>query len=183
MTPVYCYTDYPEAELFVNGVSQGRVHKNVGGRLDRYRLRWNDVRYEPGELRVVVYDGQGLKAGEQTVMTAQKPARLALEADRTTIQADGSDLAFVTVSLTDAQGTLIPYAADQLTFQVKGNGHFVAACNGDATSTQPFTQPVMRLFNGQLVVVVQADRTPGPMTLSVIDRQRNLMGELTIQTR
>ena len=183
VTPVYCYTDYPEAELFVNGVSQGRVHKNVGGRLDRYRLRWNDVRYEPGELRVVVYDGQGLKAGEQTVMTAQKPARLALEADRTTVQADGSDLAFVTVSLTDAQGTLIPYAADQLTFHVKGNGHFVAACNGDATSTQPFTQPVMRLFNGQLVVVVQADRMPGPMTLSVIDRQRNLMGELTIQTR
>ncbi len=183
VTPVYCYTDYPEAELFINGKSQGRVHKNVSERLDRYRLRWNDVRYEPGELKVVVYDGQGMKAGEQTVLTAKTPARLVLDPDRTTISADGNDLSFVTVSLTDQQGTLIPAAADQLTFKVDGNGRFLAACNGDATSTQSFTQPVMRLFNGQLVVVVQADHTPGSLTLTVTDRQRNLTGEVTIQTR
>ena len=79
MTPVYCYTDCAEGELFVNGKSQGRIRKNPQERLDRYRLRWNDVKYEPGELKVVVYDETGKNCGEQVVKTAGKPARLQLD--------------------------------------------------------------------------------------------------------
>ena len=131
VTPVYCYTDYPSAELFVNGKSQGRITKNPAERLDRYRLRWNDVRYEPGEIRVVVYDADGNPAGEQTVKTAGAPARLHLKVwtQHSTLNthrllADGDDLAFVTVSLTDAEGNLIPDASDQLTFDVSGAGTF-----------------------------------------------------------
>ena len=79
LTPVYCYTDYSEAELFLNGKSQGRIRKNPNERLDRYRLRWNNVCYEPGELKVVVFDENGKKCGEKILKTAGKPARLRLD--------------------------------------------------------------------------------------------------------
>jgi beta-galactosidase len=187
VTPVYCYTDYPEAELFVNGKSQGRIRKNAAERLDRYRLRWNDVKYEPGELKVVVYDEMGRNCGEQTVRTAGKPAKLQLSAwtqhDECRLNADGTDMAFVTVSLTDADGTLIPDAADQLTFEVTGAGSFKAACNGDATSLEPFTEPTMRLFSGQLVVVAQAARQQGNLVLTVSDAQRGLSETITIPVK
>ena len=184
VTPVYCYTDYPSAELFVNGVSQGRLFKNKDSRLDRYRLRWNDVKYQPGELRVVAYDANGKVAEEKIVKTAGKPAQISLDADRSTIAADGNDLAFVTVSLTDADGTLIPDANNQLLFEVTGNGSFKAACNGDATSLEQFTQPTMKLFNGQLVVVLQAAKTKGQMTLRVSDaKNKNLVAETVINVK
>ncbi|MBR1389654.1 MAG: DUF4982 domain-containing protein [Prevotella sp.] len=189
VTPVYCYTDYPEGELFVNGKSQGRIKKDPAGRLDRYRLRWNDVKYEPGELKVVVYDADGRKAGSRTIRTAGKPAALKLDtwtasqASTTSLKADGSDLAFVTVSLTDADGTLIPQADDQLSFEVTGAGSFVAVCNGDATSLESFTQPTMKLFSGQLVVIVRGSSQPGTLTLKVSDAQRGLSQSVDIQVK
>ena len=196
VTPVYCYTDYPTAELFVNGKSQGRRTKDVTSRLDRYRLRWNEVRYEPGELRVVVYDKDGRQAGEQTLRTAGKPARLQLDAwtqqsegspltaqSSPLLKADGDDLAFITVSLVDKQGTLIPNAADQLTFEVTGAGRFQAACNGDATSLESFTQPTMKLFNGQLVVILRSAKQEGTLTLKVTDRQRGLSQRISLRVQ
>lgn len=185
VTPVYCYTDYDEAELFVNGKSQGRIKKNPKERLDRYRLRWNEVKYEPGELKVVVYDADGKAAGEQTVKTAGQPAKLQLRAwtQGETLVADGEDLAFVTVSLVDANGTLIPDAADQLTFKVDGAGTFRAACNGDATSLEPFTHPTMRLFAGQLVVVVQSAKEKGNLVLTVNDEERKMSETIVIPVK
>jgi len=184
VTPVYCYTDCPSAELFVNGKSQGRIFKNKDSRLDRYRLRWNNVVYEPGEIKVVAYDNNGRVVGEQTVRTAGKPARLSLEADRTTIAADGSDLAFITVSLRDTDGTLIPDADNQLEFEVTGAGVFKAVCNGDATSLETFTTPTMRLFHGQLVLVVQASKLPGDIHVVVKDQKKEVMAaEATITTK
>ena len=222
VTPVYCYTDYPTAELFVNGKSQGKrthprplplgrgeagaeqsseksrgqeslpsrgdlegsVEGSVGlSRLDRYRLRWNEVKYEPGELKVVVYDADGNRAGEKVVRTASKPKKLLLEAWTQadgSLKADGEDMAFITVSLTDAHGTLIPEAADQLTFEVSGAGTFQAVCNGDATSLEPFTQPTMKLFNGQLVVLVRSNGQQGQVTLKVRDTQRGIVQSITL---
>jgi beta-galactosidase len=180
VTPVYCYTDYPEGELFVNGVSQGRIKKNREGRLDRYRLRWNDVVYQPGEIRVVVYDEKGKRAGEQIIRTAGDPAQLTLTTDRANIKAGQNDLAFITVNLVDADGNLVPDADDQLLFEVSGAGRFKAACNGDATSLESFTQPTMRLFHGQLVVVVEALDTTGPITLTVRSLKRNISQTATL---
>lgn len=197
VTPVYCYTDYPTAELFLNGKSQGKISKNPKERLDRFRLRWNNVRYEPGELRVVVYDANGNKAGEQTLRTAGKPAHLKLDAwtqqsaalpflsegQVGSLKADGDDLAFVTVSLTDKHGTLVPDAADQLTFDVTGAGRFEAVCNGDATSLETFTKPTMKLFNGQLVVVVRAAKQAGTLTLKVTDKKRKITNSISIEVQ
>ena len=185
VTPVYCYTDYPSGELFINGKSQGKVTKNPKERLDRYRLRWNDVKYEPGELKVVVYDANGNAAGEEIVKTAGKPADLKLEAwtANETLKANGDDLAFVTVSLTDAEGTLIPQADDQLTFEVTGAGTFEAVCNGDATSLESFKQPTMKLFSGQLVVVVRSAQKAGTLTLKVSDAKRKLSKTIDIAVR
>jgi beta-galactosidase len=185
VTPVYCYTDYPSGELFINGKSQGKVTKNPKERLDRYRLRWNDVKYEPGELKVVVYDTNGNAAGEKIVKTAGKPADLKLEAwtANENLQANGDDLAFVTVSLTDAEGTLIPQADDQLTFEVTGAGTFEAVCNGDATSLESFKQPTMKLFSGQLVVVVRSAQKAGTLTLKVSDAKRKLSKTIDIAVR
>ena len=159
----------------------------VEHRLDRYRLRWNDVKYEPGELKVVVFDENGQSAGEKVLRTADKAARLKLDvwtqSDKAVLKADGNDLAFVTVSLTDKRGTLVPDAADQLAFEVKGAGTFKAVCNGDATSLESFTQPTMKLFGGQLVVVVQAKKEPGTLTLTVIDKQRGLKAACSIEVK
>lgn len=195
-TPVYCYTNCPEAELFVNGKSQGRRHKTrysvsdasltgnpavVDSLLDRYRLRWRHVKYEPGELRVVVYDSLGRKAGEQTVRTAGKPARLSLRADKPTLRADGCDLSYITVAMTDSRGTLCPDAADDVTVEVSGNGTFRGICNGDATSLEVFTEPHMHLFHGQLVVTVQAGNEKGKIKVRISSGNKRAVTEIKVE--
>lgn len=172
VTPVYCYTDFPQAELFVNGKSMGRKSKEKSSKLDRYRIRWNDVKYEPGELKVVAYDSKGNVAGQQIVHTAGTASALRLSSDRTSLRSDGEDLAFVTVSLTDKNGSLIPQACDRLGFEVTGAGVFKAACNGDATDLNSFTKPEMKLFSGQLVVVIQSSKQKGEIVLKVTDLDR-----------
>lgn len=165
-TPVYCYTSYPSAELFVNGKSQGRIVKNPNTRLDRYRLRWNNVKYEPGELRVVAYNYDGTVADTQTVRTASAPAHIVLKADRTTLNPAEDDLAFVTVSLIDRDGNPCPTASNLIKASVKGAGSLRATCNGDATSLVPFTSDSMPLFNGEMVIVV-GTKGKGSITLTV----------------
>ncbi len=207
VTPVFCYTNYPEAELFVNGKSQGRrKHGDAdlkewkentvkadmpwGGqgdfpnpdaknnRLDRFRMRWMDVVYEPGELKVVAYDAQGRKAAEQIVRTAGKPHHIVLKADRATMPATPQDaagnrldtpsLTYFTVSVVDKDGNLCPDAENQLSFQVKGTGaRFNSCCNGDATSLEVFTNPTMKAFHGLLVVTLESTPEKGTAELIV----------------
>ena len=201
VTPVYCYTDGVEGELFVNGKSQGRVRKDKSSRLDRYRLRWNNVQYEPGEIRVVTYNQYGDKVGEDVRKTAGEPAQLNMVAEcpdnvntgiacmvegcevehGTHLKADGNDLAFITVSLLDQDGNECPLADDELTFEVSGAGTFKAACNGDATSLEPFTLPQMKLFSGKLVVIVQSKKQKGDITIKVKDAKRNLEKTLILK--
>lgn len=148
-TPVYVYTSYPSAELFVNGKSQGVKTFDRSSRLDRYRLRWRNVIYEPGELTVVAYDSQGQVAARQTVRTADAFARFHEEAK------DFGRLRFVTVSAIDAKGELCPDFSGYYTVDVPQGWRFRAICNGDATSLESFVEPGMHLFKGKAVYVLE----------------------------
>jgi beta-galactosidase len=195
---VFVYTDYPEAELFVNGKSQGRIRKAFGLRVDdqnpstgavakerarRYRLMWDNVVYQPGELKVVAYDAQGNAAAEQRVETAGEAVAIKLEADRQTIHADGEDLCFITVSLVDEKGVELPRATHDIKVNVTGDGVFKAMCNGDATSLESFTEPQMKLFSGKLVVVVQAGSHAGSVNVEVSAPELKLKKKIVIATK
>ena len=167
VTPVFVYTNYPEAELFVNGKSQGRRAKDVSDEQGRYRLMWNDVVYEPGEVKVVAYDAKGKAVAKQNVRTAGEPDHLELKADRTTLQADGKDLAYVEVSIVDKDGNLCPSDGRLVSFATEGaGGAYRASANGDPTCLDLFHLPQMHLFNGKLTALVQASAQGGTVTLT-----------------
>ncbi len=166
-TPVFVYTNYNSAELFVNGKSQGIQKKSKESNLTRNRLMWMDVKYEPGTLKVVAFDDNGNPVAEQELHTAGKPHHLKLQADRDVISADGKDLSYITVSVVDKDGNLCPNAENHLNFTVSGAGKFKAVCNGDATSLELFHLPTMKTFSGKLVVTVQSQEEAGEITLEV----------------
>ncbi len=107
VVPVFVYTNYPSAELFINGKSQGKRTKDLSvsigqqlseaaqqqfKRQQRYRLMWMNTKYEPGTLKVVAYDKDGKPVAEKEVHTAGKPHHIELTADRDRLKADGKDL-------------------------------------------------------------------------------------------
>ena len=175
-TPVFVYTSYPSAELFVNGVSQGlRTFAESDGRtpclgedaMKRFRLMWNEVTYVPGELKVVAYDHAGKPAAEKVICTAGKAHSLRLTPDRDTIKADGEDLCFINVSVTDKDGNPVPDDNRLVKVKVSGAGTFKAIANGDPTCLEPFQKPQMHLFSGQLTVILQSGSEPGDITVEV----------------
>lgn len=196
--PVFCYTSYPEAELFVNGKSQGRrrkAGKAVQGeaaaghaatpeearrRAGRYRLMWDNVVYEPGELKVVAYDSQGRKVGSTAVYTAGKPEQLLLTCDNTVEGLPCDGLVYVTVTMLDGKGVPVPDTDDELSFSVSGAGRFKAVCNGDPTSLESFAEPHMKLFHGKLVVIIERTAGKGDVTLTVYDRKRDISKRITL---
>lgn len=161
ITPVFVYTSYPKAELFLNGVSCGVREKNDSTRMTRYRLMWNEVRYQPGELRVVAYDAAGNVAAQKTVVTAGKAHHLVATVNRETLNADGEDLAYVTVTVADKDGNPVPTDNRLVNFTVTGAGSFKATANGDPTCLYPFQDPQMPLFSGALTAIVQASKEAG----------------------
>ena len=167
ITPVFVYTNYDSAELFINGKSMGIQKKNNTTPQNRYRLMWNDVKYEPGTVKVVAFDSDGKIAAESEVKTAGDPYKIILEADRKIIKANGEDISFVTVSVVDKNGIPCPTAANELQFKVTGAATYRAACNGDATSLEIFHENKMKLFSGKLVVLVKAVKTAGAIQLKV----------------
>jgi len=167
-TPVFVYTNYDSAELFVNGKSMG-IQKKTKDKTPqhRYRLMWNDVIYSPGTLKVIAFNADGNAVASNEIKTADKPYQIVLDADRKTVNADGKDISFVTVSVVDKNGVPCPTATNQLQFDVTGKGNFRAVCNGDATSLELFHKPTMKLFSGKLVVLVQSTKETGDITLKV----------------
>ena len=163
ITPVHVFTSGDEAELFLNGRSLGRKRKGAF----EYRLRWDDVVYAPGTLEVVAYK-DGKRWASDRVQTAGEPSALEAVPDRAEIRADGRDLSFVTVRVTDEEGRNAPRAMNALSFSIEGPGEFVAADNGDPTSFEPFQVPTRKAFNGLCLVIVRAKPgATGPIALTV----------------
>ena len=160
--PVFVYTNYPSAELFINGKSYGRQTKHKNGTVEnRYRLMWHDAVYQPGEVRVVAYDEQGNPVAEKTIRTAGKPHHIELVTDRSSLQADGKDLAYVTLRIVDKNGNLCPNDGRLVSFKVKGAGKYRASANGDPTCLDLFHKPEMHAFGGMLTVIVQSGEKTG----------------------
>lgn len=161
VTPVHVFTSGDEAELFLNGRSLGRKKR---GPLE-YRLRWDDVLYEPGELRVVAYR-DGRKWAEDVVQTTGPAAKIGLSADRSALSADGKDLSFVTVAIDDTQGRAVPRSKNRVFFTLDGPGEIVATDNGDATSLESFQSRERAAFNGLALVIIRTKAgSPGPLVL------------------
>lgn len=165
--PVYCYTNHAKAELFVNGQSQGIKKKSEASKYERYRLMWNNVIYTPGEIKVIAYDEAGNKVDSTAIQTAGKSHQIRLTPDRKEITADGKDLSFVLVEILDQKGVLCPQANQLLFFEVKGDGQFKAACNGDPTDQTAFSSPYMRTFNGKLMLVIESTKNTGTAEITV----------------
>lgn len=181
VTPVFVYTNYPSAELFINGKSQGKRTKDLTVTIDnskcdsvgsttfkrqqRYRLMWMDTKYEPGTVKVVAYDANGKAVAEKEIHTAGNPYAIKLEADRTKIAADGKDLSFVTVSVVDKDGNLCPLADNEIKFKVKGKGYYRAGANGNPASLESFQKPQMKVFSGMMTAIVSSTEEAGEIVL------------------
>jgi beta-galactosidase len=177
VTPVHVFTSGDEAEVFLNGKSLGRKKKDPY----EYRLRWDDVVYQPGTLKVVAYKN-GKPWATDEVKTAGEPANLKLEPDRTTIAADGRDLSFVTVTVTDKAGVTAPRSENRIHFDLEGPGEIVATDNGDSTSFESFQSHDRNAFNGLCLVIIRAK--PGqPGKIKLVATADGLKsGTVSIQT-
>jgi len=176
VTPVHVYTSGNEAELFLNGSSLGRKTKEQF----QYRLRWDDVVYQPGELKVVAYKA-GTPWATNAVKTTGPATQVYLTANRERLPANGTTLVFVTAAVADKDGQLVPRSGQLIHFTVEGPGEIVATDNGDATSFESFQSPDRRAFNGLALGIVRAKpAADGPITVNA--RSDGLTtGSLTIQ--
>jgi beta-galactosidase len=120
----------------------------------KYRLRWDDVNYQPGELKAVAYKG-ATKIGEETMRTAGPPAAIRLTPDRTALSATGDDLSYVLVEALDAQGNPAPLAENLVQFEVQGPGEIAGIDNGDETSYESFQASQHKLFFGKAMLIVR----------------------------
>ena len=162
VTPVHVYTSGDEAELFLNGKSLGKKKK---GEFE-YRIIWDNVVYQPGELKVIAYKN-GIKWSEDAVKTTEKASRLDIAADRPVIHPDGVDLIFITVRIEDKNNLLVPRSSNQLNFNIDGPGRIIATDNGDATSHESFQAKSKKAYNGMCLVIVAADKgATGSLTIN-----------------
>ncbi len=158
---VWSYTNCEEVELFLNGVSMGAQKKTD----DKLHLMWR-LPYTPGTLKAIGRtDGKEILT--QGIKTAGIPTKIALEADRSVITADGRDLSFVTVKVLDAQGTLVPHADNLIHFNISGAGKIVGVDNGLQTDHDSFKANEKKAFNGMCLVIVQSNDKTGKITLRV----------------
>lgn len=170
VTPVHVYSSADEAELFLNGKSQGRVEKGASN----YRFRWDEVVYQPGELRVQTWKN-GKKWAEATVKTTGAANGLKIAADRKTITSDGYDLSFLSVDVVDKKGDVVAQANNTITFSVAGPGEIVATDNGDPNDMTAFPSKERKAFSGKALVIVRA--TPGASgTITVTASSSGLKG-------
>ena len=166
VTPVHVYTSGDEAELFLNGKSLGKKKKAQY----EYRLKWDDVVYQPGELKVIAYKN-GVKWAEDVMRTTEKASVLSMSADRPAVRPDGYDLIYITVRIEDKNKLLVPGSNNILNFSIEGPGRIVATDNGDATSHESFQAKSKKAFNGMCLVIVAAEKgASGAITVKAVSK-------------
>lgn len=153
-TPVFCYTNYDSVELFVNGKSEGFRKFNTDTLINRYRLVWENVVYQPGTIKAVAYQN-GKIVAEKTIKTAGKPHTVQLIPDSEQVKADPNQLLYIEVNVTDAEGNLCPTDNSKIAFEVRGQARIEAVGNGDATSLELFKASYRKAFNGKCMLIIR----------------------------
>ncbi len=176
-TPVFVYSNCDQVELIVNGESMGKRKKEEG----LYRYRWEDVVYQPGSIKAIGYDSDGNNIAEKEIFTAGTPRNIELIADRTTIVADGEDLSFVTVNITDEAGNICPDANHMIDFEIQGNGMLAGVGNGDPTSIESYQEPRRSAFHGKALLILESTQNVGEIIVKATSPDL-LEGSITIQT-
>jgi beta-galactosidase len=161
-TPVYVYSNCASVELFVNGKSQGKKENDE----NIYRFKWEDIKYQPGSIKAIGYDQNGQVRCEKEIKTAGAPSKVSLTADRSEIDADGEDLAFVTVKITDKDGNVCPKSTNLVRFEIEGEGTLAAVGNGDPTSTESYQKNERSAFHGLCLLIVKSNQTDGVIKIT-----------------
>lgn len=178
VTPVHVYTSGDEAELFLNGQSLGRKKKEPY----QYRLRWDDAKYTPGEIKVIAYKN-GREWAMDVVKTTDPATRLELSADRTVIKADGRELVYVTVRIVDKDGRMVPIATNTVRFKVSGPGALAAVGNGDPTNHDSFQSDRYRAFHGQCLVIIRSTEGKGGQIRLKAESEALTTGEILMMSK
>ncbi len=178
VTPIHIFTSGDEVELFINGKSQGKKKK---GQYE-YRLRFDNVVYEPGTVKAVAYKA-GKPWAQETVVTTGAATGLSVEADRTKIAGDGEDLAFVTVKVTDNNGNTVPTARNKVSFSVSDNAEIVATDNGDSTNFTPFPSSSREAFSGKVLAIIKAKKRQSGEIIVTASAEGLTAGTEVIQIR
>ena len=162
--PVYVYTSADEAELFLNGRSLGRRRKDPSATMDgdyygvtrRYRLIWDDVAFEPGEIKAVAYGADGAALGEETLRTAGAAASVVLAPESAVLHASRDELVFVKVTLADSDGTPVPRDSRRVSFSVEGPGEIVSVGNSNPRGLDSFKDTRSHpLYNGRAGLAIR----------------------------
>lgn len=169
--PVFVYTSGDCAELFVNGKSQGKKCKNPksANSVDRFRLMWNDVIYQPGELRVVAFK-EGEKIGESVVKTAGEPVQLRLSPDRKTIKSGIADLSYILVEAIDKDGNFCPLADNKVDVKIDGSAVLAGIDNGNPQSLNSFKSNSINLFYGKAMIIIKSGNSKGESEITATSK-------------
>ena len=149
----------------MNGQSQGIRQKSTDILHRMYRLVWEEVPYEPGELKVIAFDEQGNPAQEEVIRTAREAHHIELNADREVIMADGHDMVFVTATVKDELGNYCPNASHTIHFDVEGAGELITIGSGDPTSLERYGTDQRKAFHGICVAYIRSDGTDDPLSI------------------
>lgn len=180
---IFVYTNGDSAELFINGKSQGKQTKKPTSEnsVERFRLMWNDVIYESGEVKIIAFkDGKSI--GEKVIKTAGKPHKIKLTPDRTILKANGSDLSYILVEAYDKKGNLCPLADNKIEITIKGNTHIAGVGNGNPQSFEPFKSNFVKLFYGKAMIILGYDFDKGKAKITAKgDNLKNSSVEIIIE--
>jgi beta-galactosidase len=166
--PVFVYTNGDCGELFLNDESQGMRCKDPksDSSVQRFRLMWNDVTYEPGRLRAVAYR-EGAVIGEAEMATTGAPTEIRLTPDRAVLTADGMDLSYILIEALDADGNPHPLASQRVRISIDGPARIAGVGNGNPQSFEPFGSDYVDLFYGKAVLILGANHEPGAVGVRV----------------
>lgn len=164
VTPVWCYTNCDEVELFLNGKSLGKRNCSNTSKL---RLEWNDVKYEKGELQAIGYR-EGVQVVQKKVETTGEPYTFKIETDKSILQSDNQDVVHLTISVVDKNGLPVPNANTTFNLKLSGNAKLLGIDNGDPLFVGDFKQTGNRtLFNGLALAILQSTRKKGVVEVEV----------------